>query len=356
MLVNTSQLVIRNLAALAPGRMLLVNPPADELATELKLLPASRQIVLFSQDYGDHLTHRRYQDEAISASFGAELDAGDHQFEQVIVFLSRERQRARMIMEMVSSYAGDGAKIWLVGEKRAGIKTSSRFLAEHCGPVVKLDAARHCMLFSATHVSATHGKAAGSFSLQSWFNSVQLQTATLTLSVASLPGVFSHRELDPGSRLLLENLILPKRGRVLDFGCGCGILGVWMKLQRPDLELVLSDSNALALAATRASLHQNAIATGAEVIASDVYSDIDGGFNLIVSNPPFHQGVATHYAATERFLQQSARRLCPKGQLIIVAKHFLRYATLLETAFGNVETLAERAGFRVYRCRQRGSG
>ena len=324
--------------------MLLVNPPADDLPGKLRSLQAISEMVLFSQDYSDHLVHRGYDSDTISAVFGPSLES-DRGFDQIIVFLARERQRARMLMQMVSSCANPAAKIWMVGEKRAGIKTSSRFLAESCGVVSKLDAARHCMLFA-----AANNKAADSFSLEPWYELVQVKAAKLDLSVASLPGVFSHGALDSGTRLLLENLNLPQRGRVLDFGCGCGIIGTWLKLQRPNLDLILTDSSALALAATRATLQRNAVETGAEVTASDVYSDIEGRFDLIVSNPPFHQGVATHYSATERFFEQSARHLHHKGQLVIVANHFLRYVPLLVKVFGKVDTLAERAGFRVYRC------
>jgi 16S rRNA (guanine1207-N2)-methyltransferase len=346
MLANPSQLIMRNLAELAPGRLLLINPPADDLCLELRGHSRATDIVLFSQDYSDHLAHQRQEGPELHARFGATL-TDQAPFDQVILFLARERQKTRMLLEWVRDIVTNDARLWLVGEKRAGIKTSSRFMSEDPEAIEKLDAARHCMLFG-SRVKASDEP----FALDPWLIKTRLDDDLHNLRIVSLPGVFSHGELDTGTRLLLENLQLPNQGRVLDFGCGCGVVGRWIKSQQPALDLVLADSNALALAASTETLRANGLQGGIEVTASDVYSDIEGDFDLIVSNPPFHKGVSTHYSATEKFLQESALRLRRHGQMIIVANHFLRYLPLLERVFGKVDTLASASGFRVYRCRQ----
>ena len=91
----------------------------------------------------------------------------------------------------------------------------------------------------------------------------------------------------------------------------------------------------------------------AEVLASDGIHGAPSGLSAIISNPPFHSGVHTSYAASETLLREAARHLQPGGELRIVANSFLRYSPLIEEHLGTCQTLAEAEGFRIYRARRR---
>ena len=85
----------------------------------------------------------------------------------------------------------------------------------------------------------------------------------------------------------------------------------------------------------------------ATVVASDMFSDIQGKFDFIISNPPFHAGLNTHYEATERFLRQAAGYLKKEGQILLVANKFLRYEPILAEVFRSVSIIRENNRFKI---------
>lgn len=104
--------------------------------------------------------------------------------------------------------------------------------------------------------------------------------------------------------------------------------------------------SAAAIDASRATLAANDIE--AEVIASNVYSDIQGRFDMIISNPPFHDGLQTSFHAAEMLIRGATGHLHVGGKLRIVANSFLPYPALLDAAFGSHEVLAQNGRFKVY--------
>ena len=158
--------------------------------------------------------------------------------------------------------------------------------------------------------------------------------------------MFSHGRLDEGSELLLaEQQALPA-GRVLDFGCGSGVLSLVMARRNPGCRFELVDIDALAIYCARQSLALNGVA--AEVHASDGLSDVHGRFAAVISNPPFHTGIRQDTSIAERFFEQVTRNLQPGGELRIVANGFLRSPPLIEEHIGPCQVLRENNRFKVY--------
>lgn len=114
----------------------------------------------------------------------------------------------------------------------------------------------------------------------------------------------------------------------------------------PETRLTLSDVNAAALTASRQTLAQNAI--DGEVLASNVFSDISGRFDLIISNPPFHDGVQTSLLAAQTLIRGAVSHLQLGGELRIVANAFLPYPQVLDAVFGRHEVVAQTGKFKVY--------
>ena len=101
-------------------------------------------------------------------------------------------------------------------------------------------------------------------------------------------GVFSKKGLDFGTRTLLENLPLDKiSGRVLDFGCGYGPVGIFVK-SKTDTIVDMIDVNERAISLAK----QNAILNKVDVsiFQSDIYSNVSYKYDYIISNPPIRVG------------------------------------------------------------------
>ena len=67
-----------------------------------------------------------------------------------------------------------------------------------------------------------------------------------------------------------------------------------------------------------------------------------------MSNPPFHAGRAADPALGQRVIGVAARSLTPGGTLALVANRHLPYERTLADAFGQVQTVAEAQGFKVF--------
>src|SRR5690606_18381496 len=104
----------------------------------------------------------------------------------------------------------------------------------------------------------------------------------------SLPGAFAHGRLDKGTALLLEFLQssaavkLKIKGKVMDFGCGVGVIGLLLKQQNPQIVLDMLDTSASALESALASAAL--IRCEAQVVAADGLDAIKGRFDWIISN------------------------------------------------------------------------
>lgn len=328
----TSEVLLRQIERFQ-GRALLAGLPADGLLGELP----------HAQGWSWHAGDARQLENRHTGRchFGATPPGG--QFDAAVLFLPKSRELTDYLLAALASAVPDG-ELYLVGEKRAGVERASKQLGEF-GRASKLDSARHCQLWH-THIDG----ATAAPDLNGLAQRYELPLADGPLQVITLPGVFSHGRLDRGSALLLEHLADLPSGHLLDFGCGAGVLGATLKRRYPQSRLTLLDVDAFAVESSRLTLAANGLE--GEVIAGDGIDSAPQDLAAIVSNPPFHQGVHTSYAATEQLLRQSARHLAPRGELRLVANSFLKYPPLIEQHLGPCRTLAEADGFRIYSARR----
>lgn len=168
-----------------------------------------------------------------------------------------------------------------------------------------------------------------------------------TFEVWSAAGLFSKDGLDNGTRVLLEQMQLPTEGRVLDLGCGIGVVGFVVKKFYSKLIVVQSDVTEKAVKLT----HKNARKLGLEttVIQSDCYDGLtDQKFSAILVNPPRAAGKAI----IGKMITGAVMHLQQGGSLQLVAmtqKGGKSYAAMMEEAFGNVEKIGRGSGFSLYR-------
>lgn len=327
-----SEVLLRQ-AELFSGNLLLAGLPADDL---LRALPAAHG---WSWHAGDHAQlELRYPGRS---RFGTHMPAAEA--DAAVLFLPKSRELTDYLLQALAAHLA-GKTLYLVGEKRGGIERAAKQL-EPYGKPRKLDSARHCQLWCVTVEQAPQAP-----DLQALAQHYTLELADGPLQVVTLPGVFAHGRLDRGSALLLDNLDNLPAGHLLDFGCGAGVLGAALKRRYRDATISLLDVDAFALASSQLTLAANGLE--GEVIAGTGIESAPSGLAAIISNPPFHQGVHTHYQASENLLIQARQHLQAGGELRLVANSFLKYPPLIEQHLGPCKTLSEGDGFRIYSARR----
>ena len=178
------------------------------------------------------------------------------------------------------------------------------------------------------------------------------------LMFTSYPGCFCHRRLDEGglalaevvARELCERDVRTAGLRILDMGCGCGLVGLLIanrlssSTSSPHLTLV--DSHARAVEAAK----ENAAKFGipADVILSDdgTPARMDGAFDVFVGNPPYY----SDYRIAEVFLGTAKRALRTGGVCYTVVKNAAGLKPVQEKFFPTVEVIGRR-GYSVLKSR-----
>lgn len=161
----------------------------------------------------------------------------------------------------------------------------------------------------------------------------------------SASGIFSKDKLDKGTKLLIENCVIEQYWKVLDFGCGIGVIGIAVKLLNPSTEIMMSDINqrAVMISKKNTNLHNLDI----KVIKSDLYSKITDKFDTILVNPPQTAGRDICF----QIIDNAKDHLKEKGLLQLVARHNKGGSVLekrMKHVFGNVRQIAKGSGYRVY--------
>ncbi|KAA8732775.1 class I SAM-dependent methyltransferase [Acinetobacter qingfengensis] len=312
------------------GTTLLVNPPQDILATHFQ------QSLIWTWNYADHhyFTHQNF-----TSYF--DIVPPQQAFQQIIIFIPKARQQLQYVLDQCAALLQQGQQIFLVGEKKAGIEGAAKQLADY-GKYLKLDSARHCQLWQLTLCKEHHAKP-----LQHWISTYSLDIFQQRITICALPGVFSQQHLDIGTAELLPYLSQVKSGEILDFGCGAGIISILLAIQNTNNSMTAVDIDAFALESTARTFAENDRSTQLKTIAITDIQDIPENFDAIVSNPPFHQGIKTHYQASENLCQFAFDRLKSKGELWIVANRFLNYAPFIEHRFGHCQIKTDQNGFKV---------
>jgi len=171
---------------------------------------------------------------------------------------------------------------------------------------------------------------------------VVLALPDLTLELTTDRGVFSAEHVDPGTRLLLQEVPPPPGGDLLDLGCGYGPIAVTMARRAPAARVWAVDVNARARALTAA----NALAVGATNVEVSGPEELPGDlrFAALYSNPPIRVGKAPLHALLAAWI--------PRADVayLVVSKHLGAdsLARWMETEHGwQVQRRVSRVGYRV---------
>ncbi|WP_404340830.1 methyltransferase [Pseudoalteromonas mariniglutinosa] len=336
-LTNPSLLLLRNSEALVGKSILVVNFAQDGFLQELKTLNPHSKITAFSYNYANSCFAEKFA--GVDTIVNHTITGND--YDLVILYYPKAKPEALMCLDNIRAVISSAAQLLVVGENKSGVKSIEKQLKDKACFSNKIDSAKHCALYLFSEL--THHD---DFNIRHYHKEFTVNIADTQFNVISVPGVFNHGALDAGTAILLANAPTIKQGSVLDFACGAGIIATFLGLKNSALSFVCTDISALAIYATEQTLALNNITGHAQL--GDGLEHITGKFELIISNPPFHTGIATDYSIAERFLSAAKNHLTRNGQLTIVANSFLKYPPILESQFGTYQTVYKNNKFAVY--------
>ena len=265
-----------------------------------------------------------------------------HSVDIMLFRVSKERASSHHIINQAAKLLKPNGQLILTGEKNDGLKTYVK---------------QACRLFG-DHTTAEKNGSHYLATVQLYdTEQAQLddknysQTRTVkALSLDSKPGIFGWEKIDRGSAFLCTHLttFLARHATVpktlLDLGCGYGYLSV--QASRHGLtHITATDNNAAALVAAEINLQKLAINT--EIVAGDAGDQISQRFDVVLCNPPFHQGFSIDGDMTEKFLSAAKRLVAISGQALFVVNNFIPLEHKAKGYFRYIEVIANNGSFKL---------
>lgn len=167
------------------------------------------------------------------------------------------------------------------------------------------------------------------------------------LTVAAVGGVFAGTAVDIGTRAMLDTLPrLPQYDTAVDLGTGTGILAATLKRRAPGARVIATDSSAAAVASAKLTMKANGL--DVEVVRdAGLATQPDSSVDLIVLNPPFHDGGQVTTDIAMDLFADAARVLRPGGELWTVWNSHLAYRQPLSRIVGPTREVSRTSKFTV---------
>ncbi|MCO4773477.1 MAG: methyltransferase [Deltaproteobacteria bacterium] len=258
----------------------------------------------------------------------------------VLVRIPKGLKRLEWTLRRLSDVLPEGATV-LLGAKSKQVQKSHVALAELLGPAASTRAAHRSRLVIATRDASECAPMAK----RSW--SVE------GMQVRGRPGVFGEDRCDPGTALLLEEVPrLDGAPRIVDLGCGAGPLGLVAGARSLGASLLFRDASHAAVASARDGWEDAFPGREASFEVGDAMDGVEAAScDLVLCNPPFHQGTEVTRRVAAHMFAGSARALRDGGRLLVVGNQHLGYHVGLSKVFRSVRTLRSSRRFVVLEAR-----
>lgn len=277
------------------------------------------------------------------AGYKVEAETEEDGFDAVLVLPGRQRQEARALLARAASKAKTGGFVIACAPNTEGAKTLEQDFAALLGRADKLSKNKCRVVWGQVEPDTPDAAL-----LKDW-QELDSPRPVLDGAYVSRPGVFAWDRIDPASKLLADHLPDTLSGRGADLGSGFGFLSRMVLEKAPKvaaMDLYEAEKRALDLAEENLSgFKGKKVLTG---IWSDVTKGIEGPYDFLVSNPPFHQsGKADRADVGQGFIRAAAQGLRSGGVFYLVANRHLPYERTLGDVFDRVEMLADEGGYKV---------
>jgi 16S rRNA G1207 methylase RsmC len=168
-------------------------------------------------------------------------------------------------------------------------------------------------------------------------------------TISNHANVYAREKLDIGARYFLDNLpnVSPET-KVIDLGCGNGVIGLSVLAQQPEAHVLFIDESVMAMASAKENIEKNLPEQidQCQFQLNDCLTDVESNsVDLVLFNPPFHQQTATTDHIAWQMFKDSFRVLKKGGELRIIGNRQLGYHIKLMRIFGNEKLIASNSKF-----------
>jgi len=259
-------------------------------------------------------------------------------FDMALILMTRHRGENENFVAEALARSKPGATIVIAGAKEDGVQSLRKRLN---GLEVETE-----------HLAKYHAQAM-------WFtrpadpsgliSALRVNAVAVDARFLTMPGMFSHGEIDAGSLFLARYLPTDYRKHAADFGAGWGYLTVALADKSPEIEGIdLYEADHAALQAARKNVDRLCPSLQTRYHWLDLArEEVKARYDLIVMNPPFHEGHAAEPGLGQAMIGRASEALRAGGELLLVANRGLPYEPVLKELFRSSGETARNARYKV---------
>jgi 16S rRNA (guanine1207-N2)-methyltransferase len=352
------------LTHLQPGEddhILILEGGDGQLANAIASQVPRGKVLSLTRDVRDIWVARTRLDDLPNADTGYHALPSQNGWDIILLVIPKERRYARTLLLAAKDVLKPGGRLMLAGATRKGAKAIIKDAERLFGKTTILGYRNHQRVAVCTRQASVTTPLPEEFQqlgvTPSTTHTIQVDGSFGPLILETHPGIFSWEKLDPGSALLLEQLELKPGIHVWDVGCGYGVIGLTAALAGATT-VTMTDINLLAIDYTKRNAARNQLSDRVRVYPADGLKpppqrppDVPlpsiTRYDLILSNPAFHQGYQVDKSMAGELIKRAPGSLTPEGCLIIVANRFLNYDRNMRLYFSHVIRLAETNKYHV---------
>lgn len=274
-----------------------------------------------------------------------ELSNFKNRIDLVLVHTSFEKRKSLIIKSSVlaATKLNKGGTLYLLGSKNEGIKSIAKQLSDLFSipsETISFKKGIHLIKFVFPSGFQNENK-----DIEDLIETFEINGIKIKLTQEE--NVFAKGKLDSATRLLLENLKIKDNDKILDLGCGAGVLGIVASKMAKNVKVTFIDNDYLSVDTTQKNLILNQIQNSDVFVNNGAKAIKDQRFDVVVTNPPFHQGRGISLNITDQFIRDGSRILVKDGQMYVVCNVFLSYEKTMKRIFGNAKIIASNKSFKV---------
>ncbi|QJC30358.1 16S rRNA (guanine(1207)-N(2))-methyltransferase RsmC [Enterobacteriaceae endosymbiont of Neohaemonia nigricornis] len=258
-------------------------------------------------------------------------------FNVLIFFWTKNKNESIYLLQQISTLLYNNSDIFIIGANNSGIRSINNISIFNT-IFNKIISARKYSIYH------TQYKKKHYFHPDSFWKFYYLNEQI----IYNLPGVFGDNKLDQGSQLLISTIKSSDiKGKILDLGCGSGVLTSFIAKQSKKIKIYATDIDIKALYSTKKTLFANNIHHGL-IFPSHIYSNINEKFNLIISNPPFHNELCYSLHTIYKILYNIKKYLVYNGEFRFVTHNIIPYKKIFKHLSYNFYILSKNNQYTIY--------
>ncbi len=353
MLDPAQELLLEYLNPKPKDRILILEGGAGQLANEVAALLPEGEVLTLARDVRAVAAAQKLLVATANAATTEAVFPTDTGWDKVLLTMPKGRRYARTLLSAAWNALQPGGQLLLAGPTRQGAKAMITDAKRIFGNAAVLGYRNHQRVAVCIRGEKFPDPLPKAFQqvgvAPNTNHEIEVQHSAGKLKLITHPGIFSWDGLDEGTAFLLEHLQVERAQRVWDVGCGYGVIGL-AAAQAGAGRVIMSDVNLIGVDYAQRNAHINQLETKVTILAAagfNLPAPNQASFDLIVSNPAFHQGHAVNKSMADQLIAEAPEFLSWNGKLVIVANRFLNYDLNMKKYFRHVKRIAETNKFHV---------